>query len=90
MTSTNGGVSVSGEGAERAIVLHPYRKQGARRTRSAEACLEEAVGLAQAIALDVVGSETVAIVRPRPATLFGTGTVKTIGDQCVVASANTP
>jgi GTP-binding protein HflX len=42
--------------------------------------LEEAVGLAAAIALDVVASETVAVRRPRPATLFGSGWVRTIGE----------
>ncbi len=80
MTSPNGSTPASGEDAERAIVLHPYRKQGARGARTAQACLDEVVGLAQAIALDVVRSETVAIARPRPATLFGTGTVEIIGD----------
>jgi GTP-binding protein HflX len=44
--------------------------------RSIEARLEEAVGLARAIHLDVVRAETARISRPRPATLFGEGTVE--------------
>jgi GTP-binding protein HflX len=37
--------------------------------------LAEAVGLAHAIALDVVAEEAITIARPRPSTLFGSGTV---------------
>ncbi len=80
MTSANGSLKSGGNGAERAIVLHPYRKQGRRGARSVDACLAEAVGLTQAIFLDVVRAETIGIARPRPATLFGSGTVEAIGD----------
>jgi len=41
--------------------------------------LEEAVGLAQAIRLDVVGAEIAAITRPRPSSLLGSGTLDTLG-----------
>src|SRR5262245_49470487 len=75
----------------RAIVLHPVlRQEGqtARGTRAAdgnvlpkiavppEARLEEAVGLARAIQLDIAQSGLVPVSRPRPATLFGTGKVE--------------
>jgi GTP-binding protein HflX len=40
--------------------------------------LQEAVGLAEAIDLDVVQSLLVPVVNPRPATLFGTGKVDTL------------
>jgi GTP-binding protein HflX len=41
--------------------------------------LEEAVGLAQAIRLDVVGAEIAPITRPRPSSLLGSGTLDTLG-----------
>ncbi len=47
-------------------------------SRSLEARLEEARGLAAAIDLDVVHSETLKISAPRPATLIGSGTVAAI------------
>ncbi len=47
-------------------------------SRSLEALLEEARGLAAAIDLDVVHSETLKISAPRPATLIGSGTVAAI------------
>lgn len=54
----------SGDEAARA---HP------RQPRSAQARLEEAIGLAAAIDLDTVHSEIVTVNDPRPATLLGTG-----------------
>ena len=41
--------------------------------------MEEAVGLAQAIRLDVVGAEIAPITRPRPGSLLGSGTLDTLG-----------
>ena len=46
--------------------------------RSPEARLEEAVGLAAAIDLDVVAAEIAPVVKPRPATLLGSGKVEEI------------
>lgn len=46
--------------------------------RSPEARLEECVGLALAIHVDVVHSEVVNIARPKPATLFGQGVVEAL------------
>jgi GTP-binding protein HflX len=71
----------------RAVVLTPVPAKtlrapgGSERAASAsvrtpQARLEEAVGLAQAIALDVRGSGLVPLPRPRPATLFGGGKVE--------------
>ncbi len=45
------------------------------QARSREARLEEAVGLARAIRLDVVRAEITRIARPRPGSLLGSGTV---------------
>src|SRR5262245_34911946 len=47
-----------------------------RLTRSAEARLDEAVGLAQAIDLDITHSAAVTVNEPRPATLLGSGKVE--------------
>jgi GTP-binding protein HflX len=60
------------------VVIHPRLKtrssssQGERDGR----LLDEAVGLAEAINLNVVHAETVALKKPRPGTLFGTGVVE--------------
>ena len=61
---------------ERALVLHPYGKADGTG-RSVDSCLEEAVGLTQAINLDVVCADTVRLQRARPATLLGPGAVDT-------------
>jgi GTP-binding protein HflX len=62
--------------ATRTLVLHPDRVGGSKsadRLRSPVALLEEVVGLAAAISLDVQHSEVVPIRVTRPATLFGSG-----------------
>ena len=68
-----------------AIVIHPVL-QGADQARSPEASLEEAVGLAKAIELEVVHAASVKVNRPQPATLLGSGTVAEIGK--VIAEAD--
>jgi GTPase len=77
---------VDGDGmrhGERALVVHPAFKAGPRAQytggRSPETRLEEAIGLARAIDLDVVAGEIVRISEPKPATLIGTGTVERLG-----------
>src|SRR3954466_994487 len=59
---------------DRALIVHPVL-HGTVQTRSPEACLVEAVGLAHAINLDVAQARTVKVRRPQPATLLGGGTV---------------
>jgi len=54
---------------------HPFSASG----RSIEARLEEAVGLARAIHLDVVGAKIARIVYPRPSSLIGGGTLESLG-----------
>jgi GTPase len=49
-------------------------------SRSVEARLEEAVGLAKAIHLDVIRAEIARITRPRPSSLLGNGTLETLGE----------
>ena len=61
------------EAATRAFVLHPILPDWKDAMRPPEARLEEAVGLAEALDLDIVGSAAELVRQPRPATLFGTG-----------------
>ncbi|MEK9944494.1 MAG: GTPase HflX, partial [Alphaproteobacteria bacterium] len=56
-----------------AAVLHPAIRGARRDGRAPEAALEEAVGLAEAIDLDVRLAEVITLAKPRPATLIGTG-----------------
>jgi len=70
----------------RAFVIHPFPPLGGGDdrhgvTRSPSAGLEEAVGLAAAIELEVVGAELIKLLNPRPATLFGKGTVEALGER---------
>jgi GTP-binding protein HflX len=74
----------------RAVVVVPVLKQarsragqGAEQTatappRSNEARLEEAIGLARAIDLEVVEGLIVSVTTPRPATLMGSGKIEEI------------
>jgi GTP-binding protein HflX len=64
-------------------VIHPARRGGGAgeaEIRRPEARLAEAVGLAGAIDLDVVATEVVAVSRPRPATLIGSGAVERLAE----------
>ncbi len=65
---------------ERAIVVHPDL-QGEGFARAPEDRLEEAVGLAAAINLDVVHREIAAVGRPRAATLLGGGKIDEIRER---------
>ncbi|MBM3567563.1 MAG: GTPase HflX [Alphaproteobacteria bacterium] len=61
----------------RALVVHPFlkRRAGALPARAPEARLEEAVGLAAAIRLEIAASALAPLAAPRPATLIGQGKV---------------
>ena len=62
------------------FVIHPYfKKKSQADVRGADACLEEAVGLAHAIDLEVVEAVVVNLAAPKPATLFGSGKVEELG-----------
>ncbi|MDO9418612.1 GTPase HflX [Pararhizobium sp.] len=71
----------------RAVVLVPVLKKAGRKpaegailtTRSDEARLEEACGLAAAIDLEVVHGMIVSVSDPKPGTLMGTGKMEEIG-----------
>ncbi|WP_207460477.1 GTPase HflX [Azospirillum sp. SYSU D00513] len=62
-------------GNGRALILHPVLR-GAETDRSPEASLEEAVGLAAAIELEVAHAAVVKLNQPRPATLLGGGVIE--------------
>jgi GTP-binding protein HflX len=81
------GLNLTRSGSGRAIVLGPYPRRAQARgptarnaanERAPEARLEEAVGLARAIDLDVVQFGIVPINQIRPATYMGTGKVDEI------------
>jgi GTP-binding protein HflX len=65
--------------------VHPVPKRARGRRfeqnsgRSVEARLEEAVGLARAIRLDIVRAEIARITRPHPSSLLGSGTLENLG-----------
>ncbi|WP_294171510.1 GTPase HflX [uncultured Sphingomonas sp.] len=63
---------------ERAVLVLPDRS-GEPNSRSIDARLDEAAGLAAAIGIDVVARRALRIRQPRPATLFGKGQGEEIG-----------
>jgi GTPase len=72
-----------GTGGFRALVVHPALKLPKEKEavgRSPEARLEEAVGLARAIDLDIARAEIVPLRQMRPATLLGSGAVAALGE----------
>ncbi|KXF77326.1 GTP-binding protein HflX [Paramesorhizobium deserti] len=86
------GFGTSAKGPTRAVVIVPIlpeRLQDAGQAddvyrpqfrRSNEARLEEAIGLARAIDLDLVYCDVVTVANPRPATLIGSGKVEAIAE----------
>jgi len=93
----DGGADAVREIRVRAFVVGPVLPND-DAGRTPEARLEEAVGLAKAIQLEVPHAEVVRVNRPDPATLFGRGTVERLGgiveafdiDLVVVDHALTP
>ena len=63
------------------IVLQPELRAPAAEHRSSASALAETVGLAEAIGVEVVEGRVVAIAKPRPATLFGSGTVADLAER---------
>ena len=64
-----------------ALVIHPQR-DGRGSSRSANARLEEAVGLALALDLEIRDAIIAPLRKRTPATLFGSGKVDEIGVLC--------
>ena len=78
------GLEAGGETTGRALVIYPHLKTApsdrAGAVRAPEGRLAEAVGLAEAIQLDIVHAEVVNLNQPRPATLLGTGSVERLAE----------
>jgi GTP-binding protein HflX len=72
----NGGTSAP---AQRALILHPVFRSDKAAIERSGARLEEAAGLAAAIALEVSASEIVRRSKPDPALAIGRGSVERIG-----------
>ena len=75
---------------ETALVLHPVRSSGhasasAQTPREPALRLDEAIGLAQALDLEIKGADLVPLRAPTPATLFGKGKVAEISERCAEA-----
>ena len=64
---------------EKAVVIG-VELQGRASGRSAEAKLEEAIGLARAIGVDIVAARTFRLRTPRPSTLLGKGQTEEIAE----------
>ncbi len=63
--------------SQRTLVLHPhFKQQKSALARPPEACLEEAIGLAHAIDLEVLDTAIVPLAKATSATLFGSGKVE--------------
>ena len=89
---TGGGVDFQIEGSvvTRAIVLHVDRRDRnapVSSDRAVEARLEEAVGLARAIDLEIAESVVAPVSAPKPATLLGSGKVEEIAEKVKAAEA---
>ncbi len=68
------------EGGDLCLVIHPDISRNSNTARAPEAGLQEGVGLALAIDLEVLHSEVIRVAKPRPATLLGGGAVERIHD----------
>ena len=64
------------DGCTRALVIHPVLSSALPDGRTPEGRLDEVVGLASALDLELVHREIVRVSRQRPATLFGRGVVE--------------
>ena len=73
----NGAIEVAR--GERAMIVVPELPREAAR-RSAEARIEEAEGLAEAIGIEIVAGRAFRVRTVRPATLFGKGQVEEIAE----------
>ncbi len=91
-SQSGGGVDFQIEGpvVTRAFVIHPEVKtrQVVTGWRDADAKLDEAVGLAQAIELEIVEAIVVPVPNLNPASFFGSGKVEQLGDLVEISEAD--
>jgi GTP-binding protein HflX len=88
LTDTQPADGGGGDGRTRAIVIHPFRKSGKSNSRGVASCLDEAVGLAAAIDLNVVSREAVSLPKINAGSYFGKGTVERLGELIVEEDAD--
>jgi GTP-binding protein HflX len=69
---------------QRTLVIHPIRTTGSGPARDPQARLEEAIGLALALDLEITETALVALRGRTPATLFGSGKVEELRLLCEV------
>jgi GTP-binding protein HflX len=88
-TRSAAGVEAAAEGIDRKAAKSARRSSSAplRATRSPAARLDEAIGLARAIDLDVVDQGLVAVERIRPSTFIGKGKVEELAGLVVTHQA---
>ncbi|WP_298352241.1 GTPase HflX [Rhodoblastus sp.] len=90
-TAPHDGASLLRRGKKtRVVVIGPYltdRAAPEASIRSREARLDEAVGLARAIDVEIVGQEIVALTQIRPATYLGKGKVEELAEKIKDAEA---
>lgn len=76
--NTPGGSGDGGTKGQRAVVLHPDVRVRGKSPRDPDLRLEEAVGLTEAISLDVVLAQVVRVDTVRPATFIGGGAIENL------------
>ncbi len=72
---------IEGEIPTRGFILHPELRHQEPEARSAESRLEEAVGLALAIDLEIAGQDVVNVGRINPATFIGPGQLAQVAQE---------
>ena len=79
----NGGIETGRRSNGRALVIYPViaRRANEAPSRTVEARLKEAEGLARAIALEVVGCRALSVAKPRAGTLIGRGKIEQLADE---------
>lgn len=93
MDSQNGGgvdFQIEGPVVTRAFVFHPdvKNRQVVSGLRDASAKLDEAIGLALAIELEIADAVVVPVPSLNPASFFGSGKVKQLGEQIEASEAD--
>lgn len=78
--NTVSGLNGADQGKTRVVVLHPYLKGVRLAERDLNSRLDEAVGLAAAIDLNVVAKETVPLAKIQASGYFGKGTIERLGE----------
>lgn len=82
MASSNGhDTQATGAAPITTVVLQPELRAPLAEHRTSASSLEETVGLAEAIGVEIVEARVVSVKKPRPATLFGPGIVDDIAER---------